>query len=42
MDGLAQDMVAQVAVTGSMNPLENHLFGAILHDSPIADKIIVY
>jgi len=39
---LAKDASKQVSVTGSLKPYENRLFGAILHESSIAENVIVY
>jgi len=39
---LAKDAPKQMAVTGSLNPYENRLFGAILHQSLVTDKVFVY
>ena len=39
---LAKDVSKQVSVTGSLNPYENRLFGAVLHDSILTDKVFVY
>ena len=39
---LAKDTMKQVLVTGSLNSYENRLFGAILHESLLTDKVLVY
>lgn len=39
---LARDTTKQMAVIGSLNPYENRLFGAILRESPITEKVFVY
>ena len=39
---LASNPSKQMSVVGSLNPYDNRLFGAILHDSAIAETVFVY